>query len=560
MDIVTLAAARKGGGSGGDVTKQYVDDHLATKADKTETKEYPISSTTSGINPTITDSADGYVQNLTVYGRTDTVEGELHGIGDGGSLTITTTNSDSTASSAATLTTGLPLCGIPVNSGETYTDGDGVKWLADTADVEVVVKRCYKVTFDGSEDENWEVLAGSGSGEGNSKRIDCNNALEHAIISHSDNSIGLAIAAGLTLASPLQVHRAEIENSVFVGSTGSYNAVGVRVSGIGTVSTLRSYLANNPITIVYAIATPTTQELTSSEKSALLSLKTYDSTTNFTITDDPFVDVGYLLNTDNGQAVADVQDGLQSQINAIPAFFAAIPEMHRNIFRGQSLGSAVTSAQLAAIADGSFDDLYVGDYWTIPVTIGGVTKNINWRIADIDYYLNAGDTPLEEHHLVIVPDTGLYAARMNATASNSGGYKASEMYTTNLGTAKTAINTAFPDMVLTHRDLILGNPTDMPTWADSTAELLSEIMVYGTQIFSPCNGSGQYNNFLTIAKSQLALFRLAPWFGVADDTYWLRDVVGSPSFAAVSAEGNADGWGAENEKGVRPYFLIGSVE
>lgn len=233
------------------------------------------------------------------------------------------------------------------------------------------------------------------------------------------------------------------------------------------------------------------------------------------------------------------------------------PEMHRNIFRGKCLDNQVTQAQLAAIGSGTFDDLYIGDYWTIPVTINSTIKNINWRIADIDYYLHTGDTPFTAHHLVIVPDTILYNARMNATNTNSGGYKGSEMYTTNLGTAKTAINTAFPNMVLTHRDLIAGNPADSWTWADSTVELLSEIMTYGTQIMSPCNFNGQYNVFWTIAKSQLALFRLAPWFGVADGAYWLRDVVGSPSFAAVWTEGNADGSGADNENGVRPYFLIG---
>lgn len=38
-------------------------------------------------------------------------------------------------------------------------------------------------------------------------------------------------------------------------------------------------------------------------------------------------------------------------------------EMHRNIFRGKELGTSVTSSQLAAIQNGTFDDLYVGDYW-----------------------------------------------------------------------------------------------------------------------------------------------------------------------------------------------------
>lgn len=236
-----------------------------------------------------------------------------------------------------------------------------------------------------------------------------------------------------------------------------------------------------------------------------------------------------------------------------------IPTMHRNIFRGQSLGSEVTAAQLAAIDSGSFNDLYIGDYWTIPITINGTTVNVNWRIADIDYYLHAGDTPLTAHHLVIVPDTILYNAAMNSTHTNSGGYKASQMYTTNLGTAKTAINTAFPDMVLTHRDIIPGNPTVETPWVDSTVELLNEIMAYGTQIQGPCNYAGQYNVFFTTAKSQLALFRLAPWFGVADDAYWLRDVVGEPSFTAVAPDGLAQSWGAANEKGVRPYFLLGTI-
>ena len=46
---------------------------------------------------------------------------------------------------------------------------------------------------------------------------------------------------------------------------------------------------------------------------------------------------------------------------------------HNAIYRGKSLGSTVTTAQYAAIKAGTFDDLYIGDYWTI----GGV----NYRIA-----------------------------------------------------------------------------------------------------------------------------------------------------------------------------------
>lgn len=58
---------------------------------------------------------------------------------------------------------------------------------------------------------------------------------------------------------------------------------------------------------------------------------------------------------------------------------AANAGAHNGIYRGKFLGNSVTAAQYAAIAAGTFEDLYIGDYWTI----GGV----NWRIAAFDYYV-----------------------------------------------------------------------------------------------------------------------------------------------------------------------------
>ena len=42
---------------------------------------------------------------------------------------------------------------------------------------------------------------------------------------------------------------------------------------------------------------------------------------------------------------------------------------HNSIYRGKNLGSSVTQEQWNAIEAGTFDDLYIGDYWVI----GGVT-------------------------------------------------------------------------------------------------------------------------------------------------------------------------------------------
>ena len=116
---------------------------------------------------------------------------------------------------------------------------------------------------------------------------------------------------------------------------------------------------------------------------------------------------------------------------------------HNGIYRGKYLGDAATDEQYAAIADGTFRGLYIGDYWII----GGIT----YRIAAFDYYYNNGDTACTIHHVVVVPDTCLYNAQMNTSNTTKGGYVGSAMYTSNLASAKTTIKAAFSGHVLKHR-------------------------------------------------------------------------------------------------------------
>ena len=75
---------------------------------------------------------------------------------------------------------------------------------------------------------------------------------------------------------------------------------------------------------------------------------------------------------------------------------------HNSIYRGKSLGSSYTAAQQAAVAAGTFDDMFIGDYWVID----GVT----WRIAAFDYWLGYGSMACNTHHIVIVPDSNLLNA------------------------------------------------------------------------------------------------------------------------------------------------------
>lgn len=231
---------------------------------------------------------------------------------------------------------------------------------------------------------------------------------------------------------------------------------------------------------------------------------------------------------------------------------------HNSIYRGKDLGSEVTAAQWKAISDGTFEDLYIGDYWTI--------KDINWRIAHFDYWLNTGDTNCTTHHVVIVPDTNLYSAQMNTENVTTDGYYSSKMRggsnylvsgSSNLYNAKTAIDNTFGSAhILSHRELLTngvsnGNASGW-VWYDSTVDLMSEVMVYGTLAWS-VGGKGYE---VGIDKEQLALFRLDHSRICNRAAWWLRGVISATSFAFVPDTGVAASYGASTSYGVRPAFGI----
>lgn len=229
-------------------------------------------------------------------------------------------------------------------------------------------------------------------------------------------------------------------------------------------------------------------------------------------------------------------------------------DQHRNIYRGKSLGSSFTDAQKTAISDGTFDDLYVGDYWTI--------SSIVYRIADIDYWYGQGESACTKHHLVIMPDKHLYSGKMNGSGSTEGGYVNSEMYKTGLEDAKTTIKSAFGSAnVLSHRLYLTNAVTDGHAsgagWFDSEVEIPNEIQMYGSNIRAN-RGDGSSTVYLgTIDNTQLALMRLNPrMINPSMQNQWLRDIISSTSFANVNVYGNSASNTASNSGGVRPVFGV----
>lgn len=219
---------------------------------------------------------------------------------------------------------------------------------------------------------------------------------------------------------------------------------------------------------------------------------------------------------------------------------ALSPEMHRNIFRGKHLGESITEEQLEVIRDGSFADLYVGDYWEI--------NGVKYRIADINYWKNVGypeSEKVQKPHILIVPDTILGSGQMNTGNSTSGGYRSSAMKSTKLNQIADALPDTFKDMLISHRMFSDGS------WIATSVDLMNEVMVHGTYICA------DNNNKQTSDAQQLVLFRLAPELKAIGINYWLRNAAGSQTYTLISQYGDASSDMATSTYGIRPVFAIG---
>jgi hypothetical protein len=241
---------------------------------------------------------------------------------------------------------------------------------------------------------------------------------------------------------------------------------------------------------------------------------------------------------------------------------------HNSVYRGRFLGTSVSAAAYVAIQNGTFDPedtggLFPGDYWTI----GGV----NWRIGALDFWLNYGDSACTKHHALIVPDTNLYSAQMHKTSSGqyeagsanttAGGYMATDMYLTGLAQAKTKVIDCFgAGHILTHREYLTNAATNGyasgATWVDSTVELMTEEMVYGTVEFKNCENAANWPTSYTIDHGQLPLFAYDRSRICNRGLWWLRDVASAAAFANVYNYGNCNANGATFAYGVRPAFGI----
>lgn len=246
-------------------------------------------------------------------------------------------------------------------------------------------------------------------------------------------------------------------------------------------------------------------------------------------------------------------------------------EAHNAMWGGRDITAAFNNGTVSKnIANGTFKDIFPGDYITKQVTISGKAYNVNWVIADCDYWWHKGDqnNGMETHHVAIVPQVPIFNANMNNDNVTTGGYAGSRMYRETIPACATGIVNAFgSDHILTFRDhltrdlntsavssgitVFTGAPNWNGAWYSQQCNLMSESMVYD----GPHCASSALDNIM--ATRQMSAFRLSErLINYNRQWWWLRDVVSSAFFACVRGGGFADARAASFARGVRPFALL----
>ena len=284
---------------------------------------------------------------------------------------------------------------------------------------------------------------------------------------------------------------------------------------------------------------------------------------------------GIYLSKSDAEDTYQTKEDLSSQITTSVRsnWYSNFPdgaEAHNAMWGGRDITASFNNGTVSAnIANGTFRDIFPGDYITKQVTISGKTYTVNWVIADCDYWINKGDTAVTVHHVAIVPQAPIFDANMNATNTTEGGYMGSRMFKETIPACATGIVNAFgASHILTFRDWLISGMTanqissGLPNltggaqwgaspWVSVQCDLMTEKMVLG----APVNSASALDEWC--ATRQMSAFRLSEnLINYNRQWYWLRNIVSSAFFAAVSGNGVASSSHASNSGGVRPFALL----
>lgn len=274
---------------------------------------------------TINNAVDYPLLGLNLYGKSvqDGVPSpdnpvDIVSIGDSGNLDITAKNGSTSVT--ASVTTALPLYGIPVSEGGNYTDSNGQQWVCDeliyNADgTGKVVKRIAALTINDNTRANF--MANSGSYQ--RATIPC--AVEDGgnVIAPKDD---VAICSAYKYDTGFRFTPASLSIDDYAGCFAPVNggAHNINIRFATKATTSEQFISENlGVKVIYQRETPKEIELTAAEMSALSQLQTYSGVTNIFNSGGTDMDVKFCTNKMLSECAAPITTGLQKQIDELKA-------------------------------------------------------------------------------------------------------------------------------------------------------------------------------------------------------------------------------------------------
>lgn len=253
---------------------EEIDNEARNVLEKLNDKADAIVVNVSGETIFVSDSSDDKIRNLKIFGKT-TQDGtpspdnpvELVSVGDSGAIEIAISAEEDPQKAFQSFTVSTPngLPGIPVSGGGNYTDAEGQQWICDEIDFArgVYVQRVKPLVLD-------QTTSFSISGNG-----------LYFITDVADR-----MPASPMLCDKL-LHSNGLDNATTPGwwadnTTNKLIALAGFVSSglVTTVTELKAYLAENPLTTLYILEKPVEKPLQNEEIAAFKALHTnYPSTT-----------------------------------------------------------------------------------------------------------------------------------------------------------------------------------------------------------------------------------------------------------------------------------------
>lgn len=253
-------------------------------------KSLMVVGSAEGDSITLDDAIDQFLVGMRIFGKT-TQDGtptpdapvELESVGDRGGIIVNVVGDNVAQSMTVATPNGLP--GIPVTSGGNYIDSNGQQWICDEIDFNrgVYVRRIDTIVFVGSEDE-WATY---NTEENRSFYIDVSNA---------------ALGMYLSVCS----HFKNVDNSWGSGHSKEYGIYSDHSSmkrkyfrppneATKTIENWRAWLAENPTTLIYVLATPIETPLTEEELAAYAALHTYRGNTTVSNDASAHMEIEYVM-------------------------------------------------------------------------------------------------------------------------------------------------------------------------------------------------------------------------------------------------------------------------